>query len=370
MLAAIPGSENGAAAPADEYIDVREAPDHSADIHDRRQTDFVKQRRSLYMFNERTAHLTGAAYQRAVIDLFNRNPVTEKAIEAAVALLNVAKAMPFDEFKKAFVKLLVDLRSRAGSPGENLWREQPHIFTITPSLGDYHTIALEKLGALAEKAQYADGQFLLSKEERVQIFRYSYADFTGSTITVDPLLKAYREMGVKKGSHYLVISQQLHTSAGFKEVAKRVVELSKKEMGNLKKTFEADHVRPMNVTVVSPCKTKAWKPASAHIDFWLNEMALLCQQALRWETDSFDKELEDIVAKLRYIFVLTAPFGEENEIIGEWLELAIYVALGFDSVRHKDEKYGVYDALAKTCTGFCGRYRETVALGRNRYRES
>jgi len=127
--------------------------------------------------------------------------------------------------------------------------------------------------------------------------------------------------------------------------------------------------RPINVTLVSPCKIKTWKKSSANIDFWLNEMAALCQEALLWDKECPDKEVEILVAKLRYIFVHVAPLAEQNEIVGEWLELAIYIAIGFDNVRHSDERYGIYDAQTQTFTDFRTKYRSTIKLGENRYRK-
>lgn len=369
---------------------------------------YVPIRTSLYQFSIDAEKAEGKAYQKLTLKMHAFSNYTNEAITKLLPLLMALKKCDLATLNEKFRAILSSLAQtrmeEKGAAGEiNLepYEAERRGFygrSFSGVEGEYYeSVVTAVLGVLKTRKSLGEDEQVVVKyvpleldkikrEESVLVIEQCHALFNKQFPAINALktvVPAY-ERGL-----YAVLSYRIKAGYGeksYKELFTRVIGLQKdrKGIGRFAALSQKEEVHRFfrdgaciqmvtkpPVLHAAPMTDEALDEAEgASLDFWIEEMARLCRAAMEWDPKSLDRELKDVVARLRFIFVHAAPFEKGNTVISEWLELAIYVALGFEEVSHKNDHQGALAALsAASFAQFRLGYDKLIALGCNKHRE-
>jgi len=369
--------------------------------------DYVPNRTSLYQFFQRTQSAEAKAYEKLMLSMHAFSNCTNDAIEMLLPLLKALKECPPTELNEKFRAILSCLaESRAkekGASGEidlESYGQQREAFYGRSFSGveeGYYDRVVQAVAQVLETGKSP------ADNEQVVVTYISLAEVRKKRDDCNPALVGCHDLFNEKfptknalrsavpayeREWYAALSYRIlagHDGQSYKELFTRVVGLASdkkaiKHFVALSKKKDVHHL-----LIDGDCKPRLTRPPvlhsasmieedydmteSASLDFWIEEMARLCRAAMEWTPESQDKALKDLVARIRFIFVHTAPNEDGNTVMSEWLELAIYIALGFEGVSHKNEEQGALAALsAASFADFRLGYDKLIQLGHNTHR--
>lgn len=370
---------------------------------------------SLYNFQKMTEGVAPDKYFEHTQKLLTFSRIGREAIDEAAKMLNCLQGMSGIKANEPFQEILEFLGEKRGEAKRRCKeknceecdsrRVDEHIYALVGFEGASYTRLMESVAAIARKFPFSEAsvEVRANDDEKLVASYVSIADVEAKLKEhgekeLDPALVCchrYIEKhfpqkdttGTTVAEHertgYLIFSQQMKTGKEFSEVAKKVVWINREKVGSparMRKHAVTKNVhifscgvssfkrvvRPA-VVVFSPTTTvsHALKEGTS-VPAWVEEMAALSSRVIAWQPDMLESDVKNLVARIRYIFAHVAPFQRGNIVVGEWLELAFYKALGFQEVKHLDDRYSYEEALATlSFAEFREKYDALVNLGKH-----